>query len=137
MQLDIHSVCPDAERGISCLLPQLHNELKGVCQNSTEVWDAIPVYSHMCQKYVWFLWVHSMCMWPGSGVTIVSMRKDQDSNISLVWKHIMYLVVVALHARDLFQSPTQQLHPSSIITAEATSSYGAGFISSHDLQKNC
>ena len=48
------------------------NELKGVCQNSTEVWDAIPVYSHMCQKYVWFLWVHSyMCMWPGSGVTIV------------------------------------------------------------------
>ena len=48
------------------------NELKGVCQNSTEVWDAIPLYSHMCQKYVWFLWVHSyMCMWPGSGVTIV------------------------------------------------------------------
>ena len=49
----------------------------------------------------------------------------------------MPLVVVALHARDIFQSPTQWLHPSSIITVVATSSYGAGFISSHNLQKNC
>ena len=67
------------------------NELKGVCQNSTEVWDAIPVYSHMCQKYVWFLWVHSYVARKWSNNCDYSMRKDQASNISFgVERHYVF-----------------------------------------------